>query len=122
MQVIHGHKRSDESDGQSQNGNQGRTEVKKENDDHQTDDDRLFEQVALQCVAFETGGCEISGRPVETRTPDLYRVLGCRLDDQNGNLGLCRKACHTSQRYFNPWSTPFGTSHPHKTCQVEALR
>src|SRR5438067_8377104 len=48
MQVIHRNERGDDSDRQSNDRNQRRTEVKEEDDNHQTDDDRLFDQVALQ--------------------------------------------------------------------------
>jgi hypothetical protein len=49
VEVVHRDEGCDYCDRQSQDRNQRRTEVKQEDDDHDADNDGLFEQVALQC-------------------------------------------------------------------------
>ena len=48
VQVIHRDERRNDGDGQRQNRDERRAEVEEENDDDQADDDRLFQQIALQ--------------------------------------------------------------------------
>ena len=53
-EVVHGEKRRQHGNGQRENRDQRRTEVKEENDDHEADDDRFFDQIALASVSMES--------------------------------------------------------------------
>ena len=61
VEVIHRDKGREHGDGQRQDGNEGRAEVKQEDDNDQADDDRLLQQVALQRV---DGGMDQAGAVV----------------------------------------------------------
>src|ERR1700722_17722267 len=50
LQIIHRNERRDDRDRQRENGDQRRTQVKEKDDDHEADDDSLFEQIAFQCI------------------------------------------------------------------------
>ena len=50
MQVVHRDERHHDRDWQGENRNEGGAEMEEENDDYQADDDRLFQQIALQGV------------------------------------------------------------------------
>ena len=77
VEVVHGDEGSDHGDGQRKNRNQRRTEVKQENDDDHADDDRFFDQVALQSFdgRLNESGPIISG---DNFNPCRQRRFGLR--------------------------------------------
>src|SRR5216684_255932 len=48
VEVIHGNKRGDDRNREGDDGNQRRAEMEQEHNDHQADDDCLFDQIPLQ--------------------------------------------------------------------------
>src|ERR1700677_174984 len=90
LQIVHRNKRRDDRDRQPKNRKQGGPQVKEKNDDHQTYNDGLFEQVAFQSI---DGGLNES-RPIvasddfDTSRQSLFNPAKLLLDSVDDGQGI----------------------------------
>ncbi len=112
VEVVHRDEGCDHGDRQGQDGNQRGTKVEQENDDHDADDDSLFEQVALQ--RFDGGlnqsGAVVSGDHFDARWQRGFDFEELLLDAIDDAEGIHPVAHHDNPANRFPFSLPLRNS------------